>query len=198
MSVANVMPFLPLYKKRNIMKKTRKSSAKTITARIPVEFICQILDDPENISLCHALVSAILEADRIARPDGIASELDSSPLHPSSSSEADTMAEDARRRAEQAAERREARKMRAEQRIKMLERILCDNKSVALSSIFGTGLFTPVQERAIDALLNPTVRTINKLSPDQLRAFFLPFIMKFNKLSAADVPAALRRHAVTA
>lgn len=180
------------------MKKTRKSSAKTITARIPVEFIRQILDDPENISPCHALISAILEADRIARPDGIASELDSSPLHPSSSSEADTMAEDARSRADKAAERREARKMRAEQRMEMLERILRGNKPVALSSIFGTGLFTPVQERAIDAILNPTVRTINKLSPDQLRAFFLPFIMKFNKLSAADVPAALRRHAVTA
>lgn len=180
------------------MKKTRKSSQKTVTAHIPVEFLRQILDDPENISLCHALVSAIIGAERIRRPDGAAADLDDSSLHPAASPEADSMTEDARCRVEKAAERREARKMRAEQRMKMLERILGDNKPVGFSTLFGSGLFTPEQERAIDAILNPTVRTISKLSPDQLRAFFLPFIMKFNKLSAADVPAALRRHAVTA
>ena len=57
------------------MKKTRKTTQKTITAHIPVELLSQILADPENISLCHALVSAIITAERIRKPDGAAGSL---------------------------------------------------------------------------------------------------------------------------
>lgn len=84
------------------MKKTRKSSQKNITAHIPVEFIQQILADPENISLCHALIAAIIDAERIRKPEGVVADLDESNLHPTPSPEADAMAEDARRRAERA------------------------------------------------------------------------------------------------
>lgn len=46
------------------MKKPRKSSQKIITARIPVALIRQLLDQPENISLFHSLLSAIITAER--------------------------------------------------------------------------------------------------------------------------------------
>ncbi len=178
------------------MKKTRKSSQKTITAHIPVELISQILADPENISLCHALVSAIITAERIRRPDGAAESLDESRLQPVPTPEADAMAEDARRRVEKAKERREARKQRVENRMRILGHIFRDEKPVSLSALFGSGLFTREQERTIDALLNPTVRRINKLTPEQLWAYFLPMIAGFNKIPLADLPVYERRHAL--
>ncbi len=177
------------------MKKTRKSAQKTITAHIPVELLRQILDAPENISLCHALVSAIITAERIRKPDGAAESLDESNLHPASMPEAEAMSEDARRRIERAKERREARRQRAEKRMRILVQILRKEKPVAFSDLFGSGLFTPEQERTIDALLNPTVRTIKKLSFEQLRAYFLPQIVKYNNIPIADIPAHFRRHA---
>ena len=131
------------------MKRTRKSAQKTITAHIPVELISQILADPENISLCHALVSAIITAERIRKPDGAAEALDESNLHPASTHEADVMADDARRRVERAKERREARKQRIENRMRILGHIFRDEKPVTLSSLFGSGLFTREQERTI-------------------------------------------------
>ena len=115
------------------MKKTRKSAQQTITAHIPVELLRQILDDPENISLCHALVSAIITAERIRKPDGVASGLDESGLHPAESAAADSMAEDARRRVERAKERHEARKKRVEHRMRILGHIFRGEKPVALS-----------------------------------------------------------------
>ncbi len=179
------------------MKRTRKSTQKTVTAHIPVELISQILADPENISLCHALVSAIITAERIRKPDGVAESLDESRLHPSESPEADAMADDARRRVERAKERREARKQRIENRMRILGHIFRDEKPVALSSLFGSGLFTREQERTIDALLNPTVKRITKLSPEQLWAYFLPLITRFNKIPLSDLPVYERRHAIT-
>lgn len=177
------------------MKRARKSSQRTITARIPVELLSQILANPENISLCHTLISAIITAERIRRPEGIAAELDDGNLHPVSSPEADSMAEDARRRVERAKERRERCLQRTEKRVAILLKVMRDKKPVELSAIFGSGLFTPEQERAIDALLNPTVRTIRKLSFEQLRAYFLPMLMRHGKMSADDLPSSLRRHA---
>ena len=179
------------------MKKTRKSAQKTVTAHIPVELLRQILDDPENISLCHALVSAIITAERIRKPDGAAESLDEGNLHPAPTPEADAMADDARRRVEKAQERREARKQRIENRMRILGHIFRDEKPVALSSLFGSGLFTREQERTIDALLNPTVKRITKLSPEQLWAYFLPLITKFNKIPLSDLPVYERRHALT-
>ncbi len=179
------------------MKRTRKSTQKTVTAHIPVELISQILADPENISLCHALVSAIITAERIRKPDGVAESLDESRLHPSESPEADAMADDARRRVEKAKERREARKQRIENRMRILGHIFRDEKPVALSQLFGSGLFTREQERTIDALLNPTVKRITKLSPEQLWAYFLPLITRFNKIPLSDLPVYERRHALT-
>lgn len=178
------------------MKNTRKSAQKTVTAHIPVELLRQILDDPENISLCHALVSAIITAERIRKPDGAAESLDESRLHPAESAAADSMAEDARQRMAKAAERREARKKRVEHRMRILGHIFRDEKPVALSSLFGSGLFTREQERTIDALLNPTVKRITKLSPEQLWAYFLPLITKFNKIPLSDLPVYERRHAL--
>ena len=179
------------------MKKTRKSVQKTITAHIPVEFLQQILADPENISLCHTLVSAIIAAERIRRPDGIASELDDSSLRPAPSPEADAMAEDARKRIEKAKERRERCLQRTEKRVAILLKVMRDKKPVEMSALFGTGLFTREQERAIDALLNPTVRTIKKLSFDQLRAYFLPLFVKVTNTDINTLPAADRRHLIT-
>lgn len=179
------------------MKKARKSSQKTITAHIPVELLCQILADPENISLCHALVSAIITAERIRKPDGVASELDESNLKPAPLPEAEAMAADARRRVEKAKERREARKQRIENRMRILGHIFRDEKPVSLSALFGSGLFTPEQERTIDALLNPTVKRITKLSPEQLWAYFLPLITRFNKIPLSDLPVYERRHAAS-
>ena len=179
------------------MKKTRKSAQKTITARIPVELISQILADPENISLCHALVSAIITAERIRRPDGIASDLNDSGLKPAKSSEADAMAEDARKRVAKARERRERCLQRTEKRVAILLKIMRDRKPVELSALFGSGLFTREEERAIDALLNPTVRTIRKLSFDQLRAYFLPLFVKVTNTDINTLPAADRRHIIT-
>lgn len=178
------------------MKKTRKSVQKTIIAHIPAELLSQILADPENISLCHALVSAIITAERIRRPDGAAAVLDESNLHPAPSPETEAMAEDARRRVEKAKERREARKERIKHRMRILGHIFRDEKPVALSALFGSGLFTPEQERTIDALLNPTVKRITKLSPEQLWAYFLPLITRFNKIPLSDLPVYERRHAV--
>lgn len=177
------------------MKKTRKSLQKTITAHIPVELLRQILADPENISLCHALVSAIITAERIRKPDGAAGSLDESILHPVSTPEADVMADDARRRVEKAKERREARKERIKHRMRILGHIFRDEKPVELKDLFGSGLFTPEQERTIDALLNPTVKRITKLSPEQLWAYFLPLITRFNKIPLSDLPVYERRHA---
>ena len=179
------------------MKRTRRSAQKTITAHIPVELISQILADPENISLCHTLVSAIITAERILKPDGAAESLDESSLHPVTTPEADAMADDARRRVERAKERREARKQRIENRMRILGHIFRDEKPVALSSLFGSGLFTREQERTIDALLNPTVKRITKLSPEQLWAYFLPLITRFNKIPLSDLPVYERRHAIT-
>ena len=179
------------------MKKTRKSAQQTITAHIPVELLRQILDDPENISLCHALVSAIITAERIRKPDGAAESLDESRFHPAPTPEADSMADDARRRVEKAKERREARRQRIENRMRILGHIFRDEKPVALSSLFGSGLFTREQERTIDALLNPTIKRITKLSPEQLWAYFLPLITKFNKIPLSDLPVYERRHALT-
>ena len=179
------------------MKKTRKTAQKTITAHIPVELLSQILADPENLSLCHALVSAIITAERIRKHDGVAEVLDENRLHPSESPEADAMAEDARRRVEKAKERREARKQRIENRMRILGHIFRAEKPVALSALFGSGLFTREQERTIDALLNPTVKRITKLSPEQLWAYFLPLITKFNKIPLSDRPVYERRHALT-
>lgn len=124
------------------MKKTRKSLQKTITAHIPVELLSQILADPENISLCHALVSAIITAERIRRPDG-AAVLDESNLHPASTPETEAMAADARRRVEKAKERREARMERIKHRMRILGHIFRDEKPVELKDLFGSGLFTP-------------------------------------------------------
>lgn len=185
-----------LSKKQHTMKKTRKSVQKTITAHIPVELLRQIIADPENISLCHALVSAIITAERIRKPDGAAQLLDESNLHPAPSSEAEAMAEDARRRVEKAKERREARKQRVENRMRILGHIFRDEKPVPLSALFGSGLFTPEQERTVDALLNPTVKRITKLSPEQLWAYFLPLITRFNKIPLSDLPVYERRHAL--
>ncbi len=179
------------------MKRTRKSSQKTITARIPVELISQILAEPENISLCHALVSAIITAERIRRPDGIASDLDDSGLKPAKSPEADAMAEDARKRVAKARERRERCMQRAEKRVAILLKVMRDKKPVELSALFGSGLFTREQERAIDALLNPTVRTIRKLSFDQLRAYFLPLFVKLTNTDINTLSPADRRHVIT-
>ena len=179
------------------MKRTHKSAQKTITAHIPVELLRQILDDPENISLCHALVSAIVTAERIRKPDGVAESLDEGNLHPAPTPEADAMADDARRRVEKAKERSEARKQRIENRMRILGHIFRDEKPVALSSLFGSGLFTREQERTIDALLNPTVKRITKLSPEQLWAYFLPLITRFNKIPLSDLPVYERRHALT-
>ena len=179
------------------MKKTLKSSQKTITAHIPVELISQILADPENISLCHALVSAIITAERIRRPDGAAESLDEDSLHPVPTPEADAMAEDARRRVERAKERREARKQRIENRMRILGHIFRDEKPVSLSALFGSGLFTREEERAIDALLNPTVRTIRKLSFEQLRAYFLPLFVRVTNTDINTLSAADRRHVIT-
>ncbi len=177
------------------MKRARKSSQRTITARIPVELLSQILANPENISLCHALVGAIISAERIRRPEGIAAELDDGNLHPVSSPEADSMAEDARRRVERAKERRERCLQRTEKRVAILLKVMRDKKPVELSAIFGSGLFTPEQERAIDALLNPTVRTIRKLSFEQLRAYFMPLFVRVTDTDINTLPAADRRHA---
>ena len=176
------------------MKRTRKSAQKTITARIPVELLSQILADPENISLCHALVAAIITAERIRRPDGVASDLDESVLKPAKSPEADAMAEDARRRVKRAKERRERCMQRAEKRVAILLKVMRDRKPVELSALFGSGLFTREQERAIDALLNPTVRTIRKLSFDQLRAYFLPLFVRVTNTDINTLCAADRRH----
>lgn len=178
------------------MKKTRKSLQKTITAHIPVELLRQILADPENISLCHALVSAIITAERIRKPDGAVESLDESNLHPVSTPEADVMADDARLRVEKAKERREARKERIKHRMRILGHIFRDEKPVELKDLFGSGLFTPEQERTIDALLNPTVKRITKLSPEQLWAYFLPLITRFNKIPLSDLPVYERRHAM--
>lgn len=178
------------------MKRARKSSQRTITARIPVELLSQILANPENISLCHALVGAIISAERILKPEGIAAELDESNLHPASSPEADSMAEDARRRVERAKERRERCLQRTEKRVAILLKVMRDKKPVELSAIFGSGLFTPEQERAIDAILNPTVRTIRKLSFDQLRAYFMPLFVKLTDTDINTLPVADRRHAI--
>lgn len=180
------------------MKKTSKNTLKkTITACIPVDLLQQILDDPENISLCHALVSAIITSERIRKPVGAAADLDDSALHPAKSHEADAMTEDARRRAELAKKRCEERKQRQAERMKTLARFLRDEGPVALSDLFGTGLFSREQKRTIDAILNPTVRTINKLSPAQLRAYFLPQIAKYSNIPLSALSAATRRHAVT-
>ena len=179
------------------MKRTRKSAQKTITAHIPVELISQILADPENISLCHTLVAAIITAERIRRPEGVASGLDDSGLHPAESPAADSMAEDARQRVAKAAERREARKKRVEHRMRILGHIFRAEKPVELKDLFGSGLFTREQERTIDALLNPTVKRITKLSPEQLWAYFLPLITRFNKIPLSDLPVYERRHALT-
>ena len=179
------------------MKRTRKPTQKTITAHIPVELISQILADPENISLCHALVSAIITAERIRKPDGAAESLDESRLHPAPTPEADAMAEDARRRVERAKERRERCLQRTEKRVAILLKVMRDKKPVELSAIFGSGLFTPEQERAIDALLNPTVRTIRKLSFEQLRAYFLPLFVKVTNTDINTLSAADRRHLLT-
>lgn len=105
------------------------------------------------------------------------------------------MAEDARRRVEKAKERREARKQRIENRMRILGHIFRDEKPVELKDLFGSGLFTPEQERTIDALLNPTVKRITKLSPEQLWAYFLPLITRFNKIPLSDLPVYERRHA---
>ncbi len=107
------------------------------------------------------------------------------------------MADDARRRVEKAKERREARKQRIEKRMRILGYIFRDEKPVELKDLFGSGLFTPEQERTIDALLNPTVKRITKLSPEQLWAYFLPLITRFNKIPLSDLPVYERRHAVT-
>ena len=107
------------------------------------------------------------------------------------------MAEDARRRVEKAKERREARKERIKHRMRILGHIFRDEKPVELKDLFGSGLFTPEQERTIDALLNPTVKRITKLSPEQLWAYFLPLITRFNKIPLSDLPVYERRHAVT-
>ena len=179
------------------MKRTRKSVQKTITARIPVELISQILADPENISLCHTLVAAIITAERIRRPDGVASDLDDSGLKPAKSSEADAMAEDARRRVKRAKERRERCLQKTEKRVAILLKVMRDKKPVELSALFGSGLFTREQERAIDALLNPTVRTIRKLSFDQLRAYFLPLFVKVTNTNINTLSPADRRHLPT-
>ena len=178
------------------MKKTRKSTQKTITAHIPVELIRQILADPENVSLCHALVAAIIDAERISKPDGAAESLDESTLRPAPSPEAEAMAEDARKRVEKARERREARKERIKHRMRILGHIFRNEKPVEMKALFGSGLFTPEQERTIDALLNPTVRRITKLSPEQLWAYFLPLIKKFNNIPIEDLPVYERRHAL--
>ena len=179
------------------MKRTRKSVQKTITARIPVELISQILADPENISLCHALVSAIITAERIRRPDGAAASLDDSNLKPAKSPEADSMAEDAHRRVKRAKERRERCLERTEKRVAILLKVMRDKKPVELSTLFGSGLFTREQERAIDALLNPTVRTIRKLSFEQLRAYFLPLFVRVTNTDINTLSAADRRHVIT-
>lgn len=178
------------------MKKTRKSTQKTITAHIPVEFIRQILADPKNVSLCHALVAAIIDAERIRKPDGAAESLDESTLRPVPSPEAEVMAEDAQKRVEKARERREARKERIKHRMRILGHIFRNEKPVEMKALFGSGLFTPEQERTIDALLNPTVRRITKLSPEQLWAYFLPLIKKFNNIPIEDLPVYERRHAL--
>ena len=179
------------------MKRTRKSVQKTITARIPVELISQILSDPENISLCHALVAAIIAAERIRRPDGAAASLDESSLNSAPSPEADAMAEDARKRVEKAKERRERCLQRTEKRVAILLKVMRDRKPVELSTLFGSGLFTREQERAIDALLNPTVRTIKKLSFEQLRAYFLPLFVKVTNTDINTLSPADRRHLIT-
>lgn len=105
------------------------------------------------------------------------------------------MADDARRRVEKAKERREARKERIKHRMRILGHIFRDEKPVELKDLFGSGLFTPEQERTIDALLNPTVKRITKLSPEQLWAYFLPLITRFNKIPLSDLPVYERRHA---
>lgn len=175
------------------MKKTQK----TITAHIPVELLKQILADPENLSLCHALVAAIITAERTRRPDGAAADLNESNLKPAPSPAADSMADDARKRVAKAQERREARKKRVEHRMRILGYIFRDEKPVELKALFGSGLFTPEQQRTIDALLNPTVKRITKLSPEQLWAYFLPLITRFNKIPLSDFPVYERRHALT-
>ena len=179
------------------MKRTRKSVQKTITARIPVELISQILADPENISLCHAIVSAIITAERIRKPDGVASDLDDSSLKPAKSPEADSMAEDARLRVKRAKERRERWLQRTEKRVAILLKVMRDRKPVELSALFGSGLFTREEERAIDALLNPTVRTIRKLSFEQLRAYFLPLFVRVTNTDINTLSATDRRHVIT-
>lgn len=121
------------------MKRARKSSQRTITSRIPVELLSQILANPENISLCHTLISAIITAERIRRPEGIAAELDDGNLHPASSPEADSMAENARRRVERAKERRERCLQRTEKRVAILLKVMRDKKPVELSALFRLG-----------------------------------------------------------
>lgn len=178
------------------MKKPRKSSQKIITARIPVALIHQLLDQPENISLFHTLLSAIITAERIRRPGGAAAGLEDSSLHPEPSPEATSMEDDARRQAMRTEERRERRRQRDERRNKILIRVLRDEKPVELSSLFGSGLFTREQERTIDAILNPTVRRVSKLSFEQLRAFFLPLIVKMTRTNPDTLPPYERRHAL--
>lgn len=80
--------------------------------------------------------------------------------------------------------------------MRILGHIFRDEKPVELKALFGSGLFTPEQERTIDALLNPTVRRITKLSPEQLWAYFLPLIKKFNNIPIEDLPVYERRHAL--
>ncbi len=179
------------------MKRTRKSTQKTITAHIPVELLRQILTDPDNISLCHALVSAIITAERIRKPDGIAESLDENKLKTVKSPHADAMVEDARRRVERTQKRRERCLQRSEKRVSILLKVMCDKKPVELSALFGSGLFTREQERAIDALLNPTVRTIRKLSFAQLRAYFMPLFVKLTNTDINTLSADDRRHVIT-
>ena len=107
------------------------------------------------------------------------------------------MAEDARKRVAKARERRERCMQRAEKRVAILLKVMRDKKPVELSALFGSGLFTREQERAIDALLNPTVRTIRKLSFDQLRAYFLPLFVKLTNTDINTLSPADRRHVIT-
>lgn len=163
------------------MKKTRKSKQTIINAHIPVELIRQILDNPDNLGLCHALVSAIVEAERVRKPEGIAAELDTAGLQPEDTVEVYQMISRAEKCARRMKERREKRLARREKRMQKLDMFLCDNVPVSLPELYASGIFTPEQKRMISAILNPDGQTTPILTPEQLRAIFDPQLKSYDE-----------------
>lgn len=163
------------------MKKTRKSKQTIINAHIPVEFIRQILANPDNLGLCHALVSAIIVAERVRKPEGIAADLDTSSLQPEETAEVYEMVNNAEIHARRVEERRRERRERREKRMMTVEEYLRANVPVGLPELFGSGLFTRGQKHIITAILNPTGQTDCVLMPDQLRAIFNPQIKSYDE-----------------